>query len=143
MNVVDSSAWLEYFGDGPNASEFAPAIENLDDLVVPVLTIFEVFKRTHQIADETAALEAAAVMMQGRVVDLGATLALDAARLSLDTGLALADSIILATTRAEDAVLWTQDAHFDGLKGVEFRPKLSRLSAPANKGVVVSGAVRN
>jgi toxin FitB len=124
MNVVDSSAWLEYFGDGPNASEFAPAIENLDELVVPSLTLYEVFKRTHQIADESVALDAAAVMMQGKVVELNAMLALDAARLTLDTGLAMADAVILATARADDAVLWTQDAHFDGLENVEFRPKV-------------------
>ncbi|MDP2182176.1 MAG: type II toxin-antitoxin system VapC family toxin [Actinomycetota bacterium] len=123
MNVVDSSAWLEYFGDGPNASEFAGAIEKPDDLIVPTLTFFEVFKRTHQIADETTALDAVAVMMQGRVVDLTPSLALDAARTSLETGLAMADSIILASARAEDAVLWTQDSHFDGIERVEFRPK--------------------
>jgi predicted nucleic acid-binding protein len=124
MNVVDSSAWLEYFGDGPNASEFAPAIENLDELVVPALALYEVFKRTHQIADESVALDAAAVMMQGKVVELDAMLALDAARLSLDTGLAMADAVILATAHADGAVLWTQDAHFDGLESVEFRPKV-------------------
>jgi predicted nucleic acid-binding protein len=124
MNVVDSSAWLEYFGDGPNASEFEPAIENLDELVVPALTLYEVLKRTHQIADESVALDAAAIMMQGKVVELDAMLALDAARLSLDTGLAMADAVILATARADDAALWTQDAHFDGMQGVEFRPKV-------------------
>lgn len=125
MNVVDSSAWLEYFGDGPNAREFAAAIESNGDLVVPSLTIFEVFKRTHQISDETTALDAVALMMQGRVVDLTSALALAAATLSLESGLAMADAIILATARAEDAVLWTQDAHFDGLDGVEFRRKVS------------------
>lgn len=123
MNVVDSSAWLEYFGDGPNASEFAEAIEGTDDLVVPTLTLYEVFKRTRQIADESAALEAVGVMLQGRVVDFPATLALDAARVSLDTRLAMADAIILATARAESAVLWTQDAHFEGLLGVEYRAR--------------------
>ena len=123
MNVVDSSAWLEYFGDGPNASEFARAIEAPGELVVPALTVFEVFKRTCQIADEASALDAIAVMLQGEVVDLNAALSLDAARISLDTGLAMADSIILATARAREAVLWTQDAHFEGLSGVEFRPK--------------------
>jgi len=125
MNVVDSSAWLEYFGDGPNATEFAEAIENVTDLVVPSLTLFEVFKRTHQISDETTALEAIALMMQGRLVDLTPALAVAAATLSLETGLAMADSIILATARAEGAVLWTQDSHFDGLDGVEFRSKVS------------------
>ena len=125
MNVVDSSAWLEYFGDGPNAREFAVAIESTTDLVVPSLTIFEVFKRTHQISDETTALDAVALMMQGRVVDLTPALALAAATLSLESGLAMADATILATARAQDAVLWTQDAHFDGLDGVEFRRKVS------------------
>ena len=123
MNVVDSSAWLEYFGDGPNASEFAAAVEAAEGLVVPTLTVFEVFKRTCQIADESSALDAIAVMLQGEVVDLNSALALDAARISLETGLAMADSIILATARSHEAVLWTQDAHFEGLAGVEFRPK--------------------
>ena len=123
MNVVDSSAWLEYFGDGPNASEFAKVIEDPDGLVVPALTVFEVFKRTHQIADETSALDAVAVMMQGRIIDLDASLAIQAAKTSVETGLAMADSIILATARAEDAVLWTQDSHFEELDKVEFHPK--------------------
>lgn len=125
MNVVDSSAWLEYFGDGPNASEFAGAIESPADLVVPSLTLFEVFKRTHQVSDETTALDAVALMMQGRVVDLTPAIAVAAATLSLESGLAMADSIILATARAEGATLWTQDAHFDGLDDVEFRSKVS------------------
>lgn len=123
MNVVDSSAWLEYFGDGPNAQEFAPVIEAVDDLVVPSLTIFEVFKRTCQIADETAALNVVAVMLQGTMVDLTPTLALRAARISLETGLAMADSIILATAQEHGATLWTQDGHFEKLEGVQFRAK--------------------
>lgn len=123
MNVVDSSAWLEYFGDGPNAQLFAKAIEKTDELVVPSLTLFEVFKRTLQLTDETTALNAVAVMMQGGVVDLSASLAIESARLSSETGLAMADAIILATARSERAVLWTQDSHFDGLENVEFRKK--------------------
>lgn len=123
MNVVDSSVWLEYFGDGPNASEFAAVIEDPDHLAVPTLTLFEVFKRTSQIADEAAAFDAVAVMMQGTVVELTASLSLDAARLSLESGLAMADAIILATARSSEAVVWTQDAHFDGMDGVEYRSK--------------------
>ena len=123
MNAVDSSAWLEYFGDGDNAPEFAGAIESPGSLVVPVLTLFEVFKRACQISDETTALEAVAVMLQGTALDLTPSLALEAARLSLDTGLAMADSIILATARSVSATLWTQDAHFQGMDGVEFRAK--------------------
>ena len=124
MNVVDSSAWLEYFGDGPTASDFASAIEDPDSLVVPTLTLFEVFKRTCQIADEAAALDAVAVMMQGTVVELTASLSLDAARLSLGSRLAMADAIVLATARSHEAVLWTEDAHFEGMDGVEYRPRL-------------------
>ena len=123
MNVVDSSAWLEYFGDGANASVFAEAIETPDELVVPTLTLYEVFKRTHQLAGETAALDAVAVMMQGSVVDLSSSLAIDSARISLESGLAMADAIILAASRSQDAVLWTQDAHFEGLEKVEFHHK--------------------
>jgi predicted nucleic acid-binding protein len=125
VNVVDSSAWLEYLGDGPNASEFEGAIEDTQLLIVPSLTLFEVFKRAHQISDETSALDAVALMMQGRVVDLTSALALSAASLSIETGLAMADSIILATARAEGCTLWTQDVHFDGLDDVEFRSKSS------------------
>ena len=121
MNVIDSSAWIEYFGDGPNANDYAAAIEDPDSLIVPTLTLFEVFKRTCQLKGEATALEVVAVMLQGRVVELSANRALEAARLSLDTGLAMADSVILATARAEDAVLWTQDAHFKGLDKVEYR----------------------
>jgi predicted nucleic acid-binding protein len=123
VNVVDSSAWLEYFGDGENAAEFASAIETPETLAVPALTVYEVFKRTCQIKDEAGALEAIAVMLQGRVVDLNGSLAVEAARLSLETGLAMADSVILATARSEDAALWTQDAHFAGLENVEYRAK--------------------
>lgn len=130
MNVVDSSAWLEYFGDGPNASEFAPTIECPEDLVVPALTIFEVFKRTCQLAGESAALEVIGVMLQGRVVDLSATLAIESARLSQAAGLSMADAIILATARSEDALLWTQDAHFADMHGVEYRGKAGASASP-------------
>ena len=85
MNVVDSSAWFEYFGDGPNAAVFAKAIESSDELAVPTLTLFEVFKRTCQLTDEGTALEAIAVMLQGRVIELSATLAIDAARVEWET----------------------------------------------------------
>ena len=121
MNVVDSSAWLEYFADGPNAEEFAGAIAGTDGLIVPSITLFEVFKRIRVERDPAAALYAVAQMRRGRVVDLDADLAVAAAVLSADSGLPMADSIILATARAHDATLWTQDADFAGLDGVEYR----------------------
>lgn len=121
MNVVDSSAWLEYFADGPNAQDFAGPIANIDDLVVPSITIFEVFKRVRTQRDPEAALYAVAQMKRGRVVDLDGDLAIAAAELSSEAGLALADSIVLATARSEGAVLWTQDADFEGFENVEYR----------------------
>jgi len=122
MNVVDSSSWLEYFAAGPNASFFSAAIEKTDDLIVPSLSLYEVFKRVLQQRDENDALQAVAAMHQGRVVDLDAVLALSAARLSLAHRLPLADSVILATARAFGATLWTQDGDFEGMEGVRFRP---------------------
>ena len=123
MNVVDSSAWLEYFGDGENAQEFAAVIEAPEALIVPAPTVYEVFKRIHQTRGEAEALSAVVTMMQSRVVDLTAGLAIEAARVSIETGLAMADSIILATAQSEGATLWTQDADFAGLPKVEYRAK--------------------
>ena len=123
MNVVDSSAWLEYFADGPNAQQFAPSIERPEALLVPSITLFEIFKRVAQQRDEGAALQCVAVMQQGTVVDLDSSLALEAAGLSLRHKLPLADSIIYATAQRDDALLWTQDADFDGLPGVRFFAK--------------------
>lgn len=120
MNVVDSSGWLEYFAAGKNATFFAKAIEDTPRLVVPTLSMFEVFKRVMQQRGEPAALQAAALMHQGTVVGLDATLAIAAARLSAEQRLPLADSVILATARAHGAILWTQDADFEGRDGVRY-----------------------
>ena len=120
MNCVDSCGWLEYFADGTNASFYAKAIEDVGSLVVPSIVLLEVFKRILQQRDDATALQAAAAMQQGRVVDLGAAIALAAAALGLRHGLPLADSVILATARAADAVVWTQDAHLRDLPGVRF-----------------------
>ncbi len=123
MNVIDSSAWLEYLEDGPNAAEFAAAIEDPDSLVVPTIVLFEVFKRTRQLLGEAAAFEAAGLLLQGHVVELSAGLALDAASLSSELGLPMADSVILATAQAPDTTLWTQDAHFKDFANVEYRER--------------------
>lgn len=123
MNVVDSSAWLEYFADAPNAGFFAPAIEAIDQLVVPTISVYEVFKRVLQQRDETAALQAAGVMLQGRVVDLTTEIALLAARTSVRLALPMADALILATAHAHGATLWTQDVDFRGVDGVRYQAK--------------------
>jgi predicted nucleic acid-binding protein len=120
MNVVDSSGWLEYFADGPNADFFAPPIENSPELVVPTVSIYEVFKRVLQQRSENEALQAAVTMQQGMVIDLDVDLALKAAKLSLELKPPMADGVILATARAYEADLWTQDADFKGVQGVRY-----------------------
>ena len=118
MNVADSSAWLEFLADGPNADAFAVPLGDRSKLVVPSVTIYEVFKVVLRQRGEDAALQAAALMQQGTVVELSPSLAMVAAKTSLELALPMADSIILATARLHDATLWTQDQHFDGVPGV-------------------------
>ena len=122
MNVVDSSGWLEYFADGPNAAVFAKPIEATRSLLVPALSLFEVFKRVTQQRSEDDALRAVAVMEQGKVVDLDRATALEAAALDPD-GIAMADSVMLATAQRHRATLWTQDSDFEGLQGARYFAK--------------------
>ncbi|RLD97011.1 MAG: VapC toxin family PIN domain ribonuclease [Aquificota bacterium] len=123
MNVVDSCGWLEYFANGPNAEFFAPAVEDTENLVVPTLSLYEVFKRVLQQRGEGEALQAVAVMMEGQVVDLTAEIALMAAKLSVEVKLPMADSIMLATAQAHKATLWTQDQDFEGMEGIRYTVK--------------------
>jgi len=120
VNVVDSSAWLEYFADGPNADHFAPAIEAIAALVVPTVTLYEVHKRVLQQRDEAAALQATGIMLQGRVVELTTEIALLAARQGIELRLPMADALILATARVHEATLWTQDVDFRDIEGVRY-----------------------
>ena len=122
-NIVDSSAWLAYFADEPSAGDFAAAIEDLRRLVVPAICLLEVFKIVARQRGEGDALQAVAIMQQGTVVDLDPALALSAARAGLDHKLPLADSIVYATARAVDGIVWTQDEDFAGLPDVQYVPK--------------------
>jgi len=123
MNLVDSSGWLEYFADGRNAKFFAPSLEDTDNLIVSTINIYEVFKRVLQQRGEDAALQAVALMQQANIVDVTSPIAMDAANLSAELKLPMADSIIFATARAYGATLWTQDADLDGLPNVRFTKK--------------------
>ncbi len=120
MNIVDSSGWLEFFADGPNAPFFAPPIQKPTELLVPTVSIYEVFKRILQQKEETDALRAVAAMQQGSVVPLDEGLALSAARLSIEAKLPMADSIMLAAARTAGATLWTQDRDFKDVEGVRY-----------------------
>lgn len=123
MNVVDSSAWLEFLADGPNADEFAIPLGDRATLVVPSITIYEVFKVVLRQRGEDAALQAAALMQQGTVIELSSSLAMIAAKTSVELMLPMVDSMILATARFHGATLWTQDQHFDGVPGVRYFQK--------------------
>lgn len=123
MNVVDSSAWLEYFSDGPNAAFFAPAIEGTATLLVPAICVYEVQKRYLLNEQKKNGLERVGAMRSGQVVDIDEGLALQAAEISVKHGLAMADSLIYAVARRYDAVLWTQDQDFKDLPGVKYAAK--------------------
>ena len=123
MNVVDSSGWLEYLADATNARFFARALEATAELIVPTVSLYEVFKHVLLQRDEHAALRAVALMQQGQVVTLTSPVALSAARLSIDLRLPMGDSIMLATARAHRAMFWTQDSDFAGVDGVKYIAK--------------------
>src|SRR5574341_2557159 len=123
MNIVDSSGWLEFFADGPNAGFFAPAIENTGELLVPTISIYEVFKQMLLRLGVDLGGRRTINKKKGTVVDLDSNLAISAAQLSADLKLPMADSIILATARAHDATIWTQDVDFKDLPGVQYVEK--------------------
>ncbi len=118
--VLDSSCWIEYFNDSARADLFAGAAESPAHLVVPIITIYEVTKKLRRELSPTVAGFAESMMRRARVVDLDLALT----RLAITYNLPLADSLIYATAQAHDAVLWTQDAQFEGLAGVKYFPKL-------------------
>ncbi len=123
MNLVDSSGWLAYFAGDTNAGQFVPVVQAVDQLVVPTICLYEVFKRILTQRGEEAALQAAGVMSLGIIADLTQEIAINAVQLSTERKLAMADSIILATARASKAILWTQDADFAGVEGVRYIAK--------------------
>jgi predicted nucleic acid-binding protein len=133
MNVVDTSGWIEFLFEGSNAGVFAPLVENVDELLVPVICLYEVFKKVNAVADEAKALQAIAQMKQGRVIEVTEAIALQAALISLKHRLPMADSLILSTAWSEQATLWTQDEHFAGLPGVEYKSPRTQASRVRGK----------
>jgi predicted nucleic acid-binding protein len=126
LNIVDSSGWLEFFADGANAGFFAKAITDTERLIVPPISLLEVFKRALQQRGEEAALQAVAHMRQGSVVSIDADVVLAAAHLGVAHELPLADAVMLATARRHAAVLWTKDADFQGIDGVRYVARASK-----------------
>jgi toxin FitB len=123
MNVVDSCGWLEYFADENNAAFFVPAIRDVEQLIVPTLCLYEVFKVVKVQRGKQAALQAVGILYSGQILPLSDELALQAAEVSLEYRLPMADSIIFASARSQDSTLWTQDEHFKDLPGVNYIEK--------------------
>lgn len=123
MNLVDSSAWLEYFANTANAKNFAKAIENEKELLVPTIVIYEVFKKLLLEKGEDTALRLVAHMHLGQIVEINSEIALSAGKLSSTFKIAMADSIILAISQKYNATIWTQDADFSGFENVKYFEK--------------------
>jgi predicted nucleic acid-binding protein len=123
MNIVDSSGWLEYFSGGPHAEDFLPPLQEPSSLIVPTITIYEVFKVVLRETGENEAIHAIAAMQKGTVVELTASIAMNAASMSMQHKLPMADSIILATAMSHNCIIWTQDSDFENLQQVKFFPK--------------------
>ncbi|PIP08521.1 MAG: VapC toxin family PIN domain ribonuclease [Syntrophobacteraceae bacterium CG23_combo_of_CG06-09_8_20_14_all_50_8] len=123
MNIIDSSGWLAYFADEPNAKHFLTPLNAPASLVVPTVTIYEVFKVVLRESSENDALQAAIAMQKGTIVDLTVPLAIAASKLSLEHNLPMADSIILATAKEFKATLWTQDSDFKNISDVKYFPR--------------------
>ena len=123
MNIVDSSGWLAFFADEPGAKNFRSPLQDTNGLIVPAITLYEVFMVIQRESTENNALQAIVAMQKGTVVDLNASLAIAAAKLSLELGLPMADSVIIATARSFKAIIWTQDADFKNLHGVRYFAK--------------------
>lgn len=133
MNMVDSSGWLEYFAGGPNAADFSPPLQDPSSLIVPTISIFEVFKVILREAHENEALQAVAAMQKGNVVELTSSIAMNASKISLRYTLPMADSIILSTARAYNCLLWTQDSDFIDIPGVRYYPKRTNQASPVDE----------
>ena len=123
MNIIDSSAWLSFFADEPSSGNFLTPIQDKHSLIVPVITIYEVFKVVLREASENEALQVIGAMQKGIVVDLTSNIAISASKLSLKHKLPIADSIILSTAKHYNAIVWTQDIDFKDIPGVNYFQK--------------------
>ena len=131
MNIVDSSGWLEYFSGGPNSNHFVFPLQDPSSLIVPVITLYEVFKVVLRESGESEALQVVAAMQKGKAIDLTTSIAINAWKLSLKYSLPMADSIILSTAQTHECIIWTQDSDLRNLPGVKFFRK-TQTGPPSN-----------
>ena len=128
MNVVDATGWLEYFSDGPDAAFVAQVLQEADELVVPTITILDVFERVCSEHGEGAALQAAAAMQQGTVVTLDTPMAMAAGRLAVAQGVSTGAGAVLAAAERHQARVWTLDEEVRHVPGIQYR-------APTGRGI--------
>lgn len=123
MNLVDSSGWLEYFADGKNAKHFASIIQDTENLAVSTINIYEVYKKVVQQRDENSAIQAVALMQQAKVIDITIQISIEAAKISNEKNIPMADSLIIASAKSIKAKIWTQDSDFNGIDNVMYFKK--------------------
>jgi predicted nucleic acid-binding protein len=123
MNLVDSSGWLVYLADSKNAKLFAPAIEKTDELMVSTINIYEVYKKILHEKDENSAIQVIGLMQQAKVIVVNSSIAIQAAKLSFEQKIPMADSIIYITAKQNNGIVWTQDSDFKDLDDVKYFKK--------------------
>ena len=123
MNLVDSSGWLEYLADSKNAKLFAPAIEKTDELIVSTINIYEIYKKVLLEKDENCVIQVIGLMQQAKVIEVNLTIAIQAVKLSFEHKISMADSLIYATAKQNNAIVLTQDVDFKDLDGVKYFKK--------------------
>jgi len=120
--LVDSSGWIEYLAARPKADDFAPYIEGDEPLLTSVIQVYEIYKVVRRDISEERAIESVSALRSTRIEPLAESLALEAADIALEHGLAMADAIIFATATKHEADIITTDADFEGLPGVTLIP---------------------
>ncbi len=123
MNLVDSSGWLEYLSDSKNAKLFAPAIEKTEELVVSTINIYEVYKKILLERNENTAIQVVGLMQQAKVIGVNSSISIQAAKLSYEQKMPMADSLIYITAKQNDAIIWTQDVDFKNMDNVKYFKK--------------------
>lgn len=118
--VVDSSGWIQYFGNGPKAGSFAPYLENSEHLLLPTIVVYEVYKKLLHAGENSLAEQflSQAFSFNAREIFIDSPVAAIAAKISLELKLAMADALIYACAKTHKAELVTADHHFEGLPNV-------------------------
>jgi len=123
MNIVDSSLWVEYFLENDIDQSIIDTIKDADNLCIPVISLYEVYKKFLTIGDSEKANIALAIMQNATIVGISPQLAVLAAQVGKQHKLPMADSIIYATAVLWDAELYTQDKHFENMDRVHYFSK--------------------